>query len=304
MRLSELSPSQMLSDPFLTLQLGLESLARNIGAEWWLWAQVGVALALGLLIDLTENRDMVKRYRSKNFRVDATYAVIDLFHISHFVVLIPAGLFLTNFLNTHASWLKIDALAALPVWGQLLVLFVFTDFCVYWYHRFQHMSPVLWQFHKTHHSQIHMTALTVFRMSILDRLVTLTVLSVPAAMMGIGYTMPLLIVTILYFHQLMVHSATGWTFGPLGRIIVSPSFHEVHHSTAPEHVDKNFGGVLAIWDHLFASTAERGEGPIHWGLIGERVPESYIGQIFVPIVGLYRLGRKELRKRRQRQGKA
>lgn len=287
----------MLADPLGTLHLGLESLARNIGAEWWLWAQVGLALALGLLIDLSENRDLVKRYRSKNFRVDVTYALIDLFHIAHFTVIIPAGLFLTNFLSTHAGWLTIDSLAALPAWAQLLILFVFTDFCVYWYHRAQHMNPVLWQFHKTHHSQTEMTALTVFRMSILDRLVTLAVLSVPAAMMGVGYSFPLLIVTVLYFHQMLVHSATGWTLGPLGRIVVSPQFHEIHHSTAPEHIDRNFGGVLTVWDHLFASTADRGSAPIRWGLVGERVPESYIGQIFVPVVGLYRLARARWQER-------
>tara|TARA_R110002072_G_scaffold88011_1_gene198266 strand:- start:1511 stop:2419 length:909 start_codon:yes stop_codon:yes gene_type:complete len=295
MTLSDLTFDQIVSDPLFAGQMLVESLVRNIGAEWWLWAQILVALALGLAVDLSERRDLRQRYASRNFRVDLTYALVDLFHIAHFTVLIPAGLLLSHALQTYAGWLTIDSLSALPAWAQLAILFIVTDFCVYWYHRGQHMNIVLWQFHKTHHSQRHMIALTGFRMPIFDRLVTLAVLSVPAAVMGVSYAYPLAILTVIYFHQLLIHSATGWSFGPLGWLIVSPQFHEIHHSTAPAHIDKNFGGALAIWDHLFGTYASAGEAPIRWGLVGERVPESFLGQIFVPIVGLYSLTRKRWR---------
>lgn len=298
MKLSQMPPTELLSDPFVTMQLVVESLARNIGAEWWLWAQIGVALAFGLIIDISENRDLVKRYLSRNFRVDVTYALVDLFHLAHFTVLVPAGLFVVKALETHAGWLTIGALAELPIWAQFLILFIVVDFWVYWYHRIQHTNIVMWQFHKTHHSQVHMTSLTVFRMSILDRLVTLLFLSVPTVILGVSYTQPLAVLVVIYFHQLLLHAGTGWTFGPLGRIIVSPSFHEVHHSTLREHVNSNYGGILTLWDHLFGTAVARGDKPITWGLIGEHVPESYIQQMFVPIVGLYGLTTKPLAQRR------
>lgn len=288
MSLSDLTLDQILSEPLFAVQALGESLVRNIGAEWWLWAQIALALTLGLAADLWRRRDLRKRYLSQSFRVDVTYALVDLFHLWHFTVLIPAGLFVHATLQTYVPWITVDALAALPGWVQLAILFVVTDFCVYWYHRAQHSNIVLWQFHKTHHSQQELTALTAFRMPIIDRLVTLAALAVPAAVLGVNYAQPLAVLVILYFHQLLVHSATGWGFGRLGWLIVSPLFHEIHHSSRPEHVNRNYGGVLAIWDRLFGTYAPQGTAPIRWGLVDERVPESFIGQIFVPVVGLYR----------------
>jgi sterol desaturase/sphingolipid hydroxylase (fatty acid hydroxylase superfamily) len=300
MKASDLTFDIVLGEPLLALQTLLDSLVRNLGAESWLWLQIGLALGLGILVDLTERRDMVKRYLSRNFRVDATYALVDLLHIAHFTIIMPAGLFLTTLMQTHLPGLRIAALANLPAWAQLLILFTFTDFCVYWYHRAQHMNIVLWQFHKTHHSQEHMTALTVFRMPIFDRLVTLAVLTVPATVMDVSYAYPIGIVTVIYFHQLMVHSGVGWSLGPLGWLIVSPQFHEVHHSTAPEHIDKNFGGALAIWDRIFGTYVAHDGTPLTWGLVGERVPESFLGQIFVPFVGIHGLVRRRWRRARAR----
>lgn len=301
MSLSDLTFQQALADPLGAVGIALESLGRNIGAEWWLWAQIGVALALGLAVDLTRRRDLRARYLSRNFQVNMTYALVDLFHLWHFTVLIPAGLFISNALQTHASWLTIDALSALPAWAQLLILFVVTDFCVNWYHRGQHVNIVLWPFQKTHHSQQHMTALTGFRMPIFDRLVTLAVLSVPAAVLGVSYAQPLLVLMVIYFHQLLIHSATGWGFGPLSWLIVSPQFHEVHHSALPSHIERNFGGALSSSDHLFGTYAPAGDAPIRWGLVGEQVTESFVGQIFVPAVGLWGLIRRRFASRPKAQ---
>jgi sterol desaturase/sphingolipid hydroxylase (fatty acid hydroxylase superfamily) len=299
MRFSELSLLEALSEPVNTLLLLAQGIARNIGAEWWVWAQIGVLLLIGLAVDIYNQRDLVKRYLSRNFRVDLVYALVDLFHIIHFTVLIPLGLLLSNFLKTHASWLQIDVLANLPDWAQLLIIFLFADFWVYWYHRWQHMSEVMWQFHKTHHSQKHMTAITSFRSSILDRIVTLSVLSVPGAVLSTSYAMPLAALTIISAHQLVIHTATGWTFGWLGRLVVSPAFHEVHHSTERVYLDRNFGGFLTIWDRIFGTAVDLQSKSRSWGVKNEIIPESYILQMFVPIVGLYRLAKRASQARRK-----
>ena len=133
----------------------------------------------------------------------------------------------------NLPWLRIDSLAALPIWVQATLLFIVTDFWTYWYHRLQHASPVLWQFHKTHHSQENLTALTTFRKTVIDRMADIVLLSLPPVIMNVSVAMPLAIIIVLQIHQLLIHANTGWTFGPIGKVIVSPAFHELHHSRRP-----------------------------------------------------------------------
>lgn len=173
----------------------------------------------------------------------------------------------------------------------MAILFIITDFVVYWYHRLQHESRIVWQFHKTHHSQVHLNVLTTYRATVIDRLVAFAFLAVPAAMMKVDAALPVAIAAALQFHQLMIHSDTGWSFGPLDRVFVSPSFHEVHHSSLEPHLDRNYGGVLSVWDHLFGTWAARGDAELTYGLVAERLPESWLKQQYVPLVGLWRLAR-------------
>jgi sterol desaturase/sphingolipid hydroxylase (fatty acid hydroxylase superfamily) len=225
-------------------------------------------------------------------RLDGFYGLLELAHVIQFAVILPVGLVITRGLQTWAPWLEIKALADLPGWAQLLILFVVTDFCVYWWHRLQHQSRIVWQFHKTHHSQVHLNVMTTFRATVIDRIVALAILAVPAAIMKVDAAMPVAIAAVLQFHQLIIHSDSGWTFGPLEKLFVSPSFHEVHHSSLEPHLDKNYGGVLAIWDHLFGTWAARGDRELEYGLVAERLPEAWLKQQIVPVVGLWRLYRE------------
>jgi sterol desaturase/sphingolipid hydroxylase (fatty acid hydroxylase superfamily) len=290
--LLSLRPSHILADPAGSAMVVVDSIVRNVSAEGWFYGQFAVAIALGLTIDLIRKRNLAQRYGSKSVRLDMVYGVLEFLHLVQFTIILPVGLMITRGLQTWAPWLEIKALANLPIWAQLLILFLFTDFCVYWWHRLQHESRIVWQFHKTHHSQINLNVLTTFRTTIFDRIFTLAVLAIPAAMMKVDAALPIAIAAALQFHQLVIHSDSGWSFGPLDRIFVSPSFHEVHHSSLEPHLDKNYGGVLSIWDHLFGTFAPRGEQELEYGLVAERLPENWIQQQFVPWIGLWRLARE------------
>ncbi|KQW83021.1 sterol desaturase family protein [Brevundimonas sp. Root1279] len=287
--LLSLRPSHLLADPAGSAMVVVDSVVRNVTAEAWFYGQFIAAIALGLTIDLLRRRDLKARYFSKSVRLDAFYGLLEFAHLVTFTLMLPIGLAISHALQRWAPWLEIEALAQLPIWIQLLIVFVVTDFWVYWWHRLQHESRSVWQFHKTHHSQIHLNVMTTFRATILDRIVVLAVLAVPAAVMKVDAAYPVAIAAVLQFHQLIIHSDSGWSFGPLDRIFVSPSFHEVHHSSLEPHLDKNYGGVLSVWDHLFGTYAPRGERELEYGLVGERLPEAFLKQQLVPIVGLWRL---------------
>jgi sterol desaturase/sphingolipid hydroxylase (fatty acid hydroxylase superfamily) len=284
-----LRPGDILADPTGVAATLAEALARNVAAEAWFYGQMAAALALGLAIDLVRRRDLRARYLSKSVRLDLFYGFLELTHLVTLVIMLPLGLIITRTLQEGAPWLAVEALANLPIWVQLAIVFVVTDFWIYWWHRLQHESRVVWQFHKTHHSQIHLNVLTTFRATIIDRIVVLVVLAIPAAVMRVDAVYPVAIAAVLQFHQLAIHSDSGWSFGRLDRIFVSPSFHEVHHSSLAPHLDKNYGGVLSVWDHLFGTYAPRGDRTLEYGLVGERLPEAFLKQQLVPFVGLWRL---------------
>ena len=289
--LLSLDPGLIVADPASAIAVVVGSIARNVAAEGWFYGQFAVAVLLGLTIDLVRKRDVARRYWSRSVRVDAVYGIVEFLHVIQFAVILPVGLIFTRGLQIWAPWLEVRALAELPVWAQLAILFIITDFVVYWYHRLQHESRIVWQFHKTHHSQVNLNVMTTFRATVIDRIIALAVMAVPAAMMKVDAALPVTLAALLQFHQLVIHSDSGWSFGPLDRVFVSPSFHEVHHSSLEPHLDRNYGGVLSVWDHLFRTHAPRGEQALVYGLVAEQLPETWFGQQFVPVVGLWRLAR-------------
>jgi len=268
------------------------SLARNAIAEWPFYLMMLGALGIGIGLDLRRRRGFRGRYFSRGFRTDLIYAGVELSHILSLLVLVPITSALNQLLATMAPWLAIDL--GIPAWLELILLFIFLDFWTYWYHRALHGNRYLWQFHKVHHSQEQLSALSNFRVSLLDRAVNVTALSIPTFMMGGNYAMPILIVMLLQFHQLILHVDVDWRLGWLSRIFVLPGFHVVHHSTDPRHANRNFGAVLAVWDHAFGSAVQRGTNALAFGLTDERVPEGYVRQLLVPAAGVCAELRKDL----------
>ena len=287
-RLAELAAN----DPLQLVEVVGRSIARNVAAEAWFYGLFAGALAFGFAMDMVRRRNLIARYLSRGVRVDVIYGLLELAHVVQLLVIVPATALFTWVFRTYLPWITVNTPAFLAGWAQLLVLFLVSDFVVYWWHRLQHESRIVWQFHKTHHSQQHLNVFTTFRATIIDRLAALPAVTIPAAIMQVDTTMPFLLTAILLLHQLLIHSDTGMHFGPFERWFVSPSFHEVHHSSSEPHLDRNYGAVLAIWDHLFDTYAPRGNAPIRYGLVNATVPESYLCQQYVPLVGLWALARE------------
>tara|TARA_Y100001958_G_scaffold118822_1_gene85881 strand:- start:2463 stop:3296 length:834 start_codon:yes stop_codon:yes gene_type:complete len=264
-----------------------DSIYSNVSAEWWLWAFIFITLIFPIIYSSIKGENN-KNFKSKNFITDCIYSFFEMFHIWQFLIIVPLSVFLGKFLNENFSFITIGFISSFPIWVQLFVLFIVMDLSVYLVHRFQHSNIYAWQFHKTHHSQKFLTALTTFRKTILDRVFELLLLSLPAFILSIDYTFPLYIVMITTFHQLIIHTDTSFTFGIFGKIIVSPSFHELHHSIDEKHKYANFGGVLTIWDKLFG-TYMSSNNKIKYGISDEKIPENFFSQLIVPIVGLLRL---------------
>jgi len=160
----------------------------------------------------------------------------------------------------------------LPGWAVpicfTLFLFVLDDFARYFLHMLMHRWPVLWAFHKVHHSARTMTPFTVLRTHPMEGLL-FTLRSILVQAISIGTFLYLFgnqvdLITVLGVNVVVFifnvtgsnlrHSHIAIYYWPwLEKILISPAQHQIHHSTLPRHFDKNFGAILAIWDRIGGS---------------------------------------------------
>jgi sterol desaturase/sphingolipid hydroxylase (fatty acid hydroxylase superfamily) len=148
------------------------------------------------------------------------------------------------------------------------MLFVAFELGYWMNHYLSHKIPVLWAFHKVHHCAESLSPLTDFRVHPIYTVIFYNIVAVTMGLMegmgryllgdevaefSIGGMNVLLLATgILLVH--LQHSHFWISFsGRLGLFISSPAHHQIHHSADPAHYDRNFGGSLAIWDHLFGT---------------------------------------------------
>lgn len=155
----------------------------------------------------------------------------------------------TEIARRTVPWIVLPKTAVVPRWAVIVVIFVAMDGCNWYVHLANHRVRVLWRFHELHHSQEDMSVLTVFRTHPLIHVSYLVALLPGIVLLANGALSTTLLViyaAILAF----AHSNTNLSFGPLGRIFVSPNFHRIHHQlNGPQ--DVNLGFALTIWDQLF-----------------------------------------------------
>jgi len=166
-----------------------------------------------------------------------------------------------------------------------LIAFLLQDFALYLTHYIGHKWPPFWAFHRLHHSAEVLTPITAKRnhplYNLVERTMQVLLVAPMQAMMLIfwqdGIADQVVLVTNIGYGLFALagsnlrHSHIWLSFGPLEYIFISPAQHQLHHSKAPEHWDKNFGVVFAIWDWMFGTLvlAERKRQRIKLGLAGE-----------------------------------
>ncbi len=146
----------------------------------------------------------------------------------------------------------------------IILTFIATDFCFYWYHRISHQVKFFWAFHITHHSSQAMNLTTAYRINWFSAIVN-PFFFIPAALLGFSPTLIVLSYAINLFFQFFMHTEAVGKIPVLEGIINTPSAHRVHHGSNPIYLDKNCGGVFMIWDRIFGSYVPETE-PVKYGI--------------------------------------
>ena len=152
-------------------------------------------------------------------------------------------------------------------WWVWVLAVLGADLAYYVKHRMSHRIRLFWTGHSVHHSSQHFNLSTALRLPWLIPGAFLTsVVYVPLALIGIPVWMIFLAQAIVLLFQFPVHTERVDRLPRLIEFVFNtPSHHRVHHGANNPYLDKNYGGILIIWDRLFGSYAEEVE-PVRFGL--------------------------------------
>jgi sterol desaturase/sphingolipid hydroxylase (fatty acid hydroxylase superfamily) len=138
------------------------------------------------------------------------------------------------------------------------------DFLYYWHHRLEHECRLFWASHVNHHSSQHFNLSTALRQPWTP--FTSLLFFPPLALVGIEPWMVMFAGGVNLIYQYWVHTELiGKLPAWFEAVFNTPSHHRVHHGSNPEYLDKNYGGILIIWDRLF-STFEPERARVVFGL--------------------------------------
>jgi sterol desaturase/sphingolipid hydroxylase (fatty acid hydroxylase superfamily) len=149
-------------------------------------------------------------------------------------------------------------------WWVWPLLFGADDLAYYWFHRISHVSRVFWASHVVHHSSQHFNLSTALRQTWVP--MTYLPFWLPLALAGFPPWMILTQQAISLMYQFWIHTERiGRLPRPIEYVFNTPSHHRVHHGANEQYLDRNYGGILIIWDRIFGSFI-REEERVRYGL--------------------------------------
>ena len=143
-------------------------------------------------------------------------------------------------------------------YAHWLVGLLFYDFLYYWFHRISHERQFFWGSHVVHHQSEDYNLSTALRQTSTSFLTT-WVFFIPCFFLGMPIYMYVSIATAQLIYQFWVHTQHIPKLGFIEWFMVTPSNHRVHHAQNKDYIDKNYGGLLIVWDRLFGTFKEEDE---------------------------------------------
>ncbi len=159
---------------------------------------------------------------------------------------IIAGLFISQLYLWWFNWRLFDIDMTI---STFLILMILQDFFYYWFHRASHR----WAAHVVHHSSERMNFSTAFRQSLMYPLAGMWLFWLPLVIIGFEPKWVVFVALLNLGLQFFVHTQSIRTLGPFEWVFNTPSHHRVHHGLNKQYIDKNYAGILIIWDKLFGT---------------------------------------------------
>lgn len=235
---------------------------------WGMPAKAGLTILCLAILWTWESWLPLAAGRPRRWRHAGRNIVIALLNTVVLALLFGAATVAVAAWTSSQQWGLLHGLT-LPWPVRLLLAVLLLDGWLYIWHRLNHRIPLLWRFHRMHHSDPEMDVTTATRFHLGEH--------VGAAALRLGL-IPLFGVTvfeILVYEMLVVavtmfHHANvslGWLDRPLRWLIVTPRMHQIHHSRLRIETDSNYSVLFSLWDRIaFTYCMRRGDEPVVLGL--------------------------------------
>ena len=175
-----------------------------------------------------------------------------------------AALLITQVYNALWGW-RLFEIPLTP--GSVLLLFLLQDLCYWLFHFTSHHVRWLWASHVVHHSSERLNLSTAFRQSLMYPVSGMWLFWLPMILLGFPPEAVVATVLLSLAFQFFVHTQVVGRLGWLEWVLNTPSHHRVHHASNPHYIDRNFAGVLIIWDRLFGTFVEEDPAePCRYGI--------------------------------------
>jgi sterol desaturase/sphingolipid hydroxylase (fatty acid hydroxylase superfamily) len=136
------------------------------------------------------------------------------------------------------------------------------DFTYYWMHRIEHERRIFWAVHSVHHSSQEYNLTTALRLSWLESLYE-WIFFIPLLLIGFDAVQILASLFIVVVYQTWIHTQKIGSLGWFDGIFNTPLVHRIHHATNRAYIDKNYGGILILWDRMFGTYQTENEKPVY-----------------------------------------
>jgi sterol desaturase/sphingolipid hydroxylase (fatty acid hydroxylase superfamily) len=207
-----------------------------------------VVVGFVAVVFLIEQRAPAERrpINARGHLLDVGYLIAHAVVVVPVIVLIGAGF--SSSLANAAPWLVLPRVDTVPRWLFVGLALVAIDAVDWVAHLANHKITSLWRLHAVHHSQEELSILSTFRTHPLVH-VTFVFSAVPILALAANAATPAVLLTAYACLGALPHANVRWTYGRLGRYVISPSFHRRHHSPT-KRLDVNLGTVLTVWDRM------------------------------------------------------
>lgn len=226
-------------------------LTQAFAAAWFHIKLFAAVILIGLLLERLRPAERGQPFTDIGF---------NLLYIP--IVLLLNELLMPPLVALTAPWIR-DLGLAIPIrlpdgvgWQllQALAYFAIYDFFYYWFHRAQHVVPVLWSQHKLHHSEVSVNVSSNLRHHWLESPLRVFLVAFPVGVLFNQKPVTIAwIVNIAMLWSFFIHMNIRLRLGPLTGVFAGPQVHRIHHSIERKHTDCNFAAYLPIFDIMFGT---------------------------------------------------
>jgi len=215
---------------------------------------------LSILVELAalkwlDHDDNVTGYALEDARTSITMGIGSIFFLTVFKV---GTFFVYSAISTHLAPLHLPT----DTWWYWVLLIVGLDLAYYGNHRFVHRVNIGWAAHQAHHSSEYMNFATALRQKWNPWFEFFFWLPLP--FLGFAPWTLYVAFSINLVYQFFVHTETIDRLPrPVELVFNTPSHHRVHHGSDPEYLDRNYAGILIVWDRLFGTFQPERQRPTY-----------------------------------------